>query len=109
MSVHRPPVAIVREDPARGVVLVDVVVIPGAARTVVRGLDPWRHGLSIRVAAKPTEGAANAELLRFLAGHLGVPGSALAIVAGHRSRRKTVSIRGLTRDRIEERLGLREP
>ncbi len=108
MSVHRPPAAIVREDAAKGLVLIDVVVTPSAARTEIRGTDPWRHGLSIRVAAKPTEGAANAELVRFLAARLGVPGSSLRIVAGFRSHRKTVGVRGLARDRIEERLGLRD-
>jgi len=108
MSVHRPPAAMVRENAARGVVLLDVVVTPSAARTEIRGTDPWRHGIVVRVAAKPTEGAANAELLRFLADRLGLPPSAIRIVAGHRSRRKTVAVRGLPRERIEEGLGLRD-
>ncbi len=108
MSVHRPPAAMVREDATRGSVLVDVVVTPSAVRTEIRGTDPWRHGIVVRVAAKPTEGAANAELLRFLARRLALPPSAIRIVGGLRSRRKTVSIRGLTRQQIETGLGLRE-
>lgn len=107
MSVHRPPPAAIRDNAARGAVLLDVVVTTSAVRTEIRGTDPWRHGIVIRVAAKPTEGAANAELLRFLARRLDLPPSAIRIVAGHRSRRKTVSIQGLPRERIEERLGLR--
>ncbi len=107
MSVHRPPAAVVRENASRGVVLLDVVVTPSAARTEIRGTDPWRHGIVVRVAAKPTEGAANAELLRFLAQRLGVALSSIRIAAGHRSRRKTVAIQGLPRERIEQRLGLR--
>lgn len=107
MSVHRPPPAMVRENVARGVVLLDVVVTPSAARTEIRGTDPWRHGIVVRVAAKPTEGAANAELLRFLAQRLELPHSAIRIVGGHRSRRKTVAVTGLPRERIEQRLGLR--
>lgn len=107
MSVHRPPAAVVREDAARAMVLLDVVVTPGAARTEIRGVDPWRHGIVVRVAARPTEGAANVELLRFLAERLGVPPSSVRIRAGHRSRRKTVGILGLARERVEERLGLR--
>ena len=99
----------VRENAGRGVVLLDVVVTPSAARTEIRGTDPWRHGVVVRVAAKPTEGAANAELLRFLAQRLGLPHSALRIAAGHRSRRKTVAIQGLPRGGSEERLGLRGP
>ncbi len=98
----------VREDASRGTVLLDLVVTPSAARTEVRGTDPWRHGIVIRVAAKPTEGAANAELLRFLAKRLELPSSSIRIVGGFRSRRKTVAVRGLPRERIEARLGLRD-
>lgn len=107
MSVHRPVAAVVREDPSTGLVLIDLVVTPSAARTEFRGIDPWRHGIVVRVAAKPTEGAANAELLRFLARHLDVPGSSLRIVAGRRGHRKTVAIHGLSRERVESQLGLR--
>ncbi len=109
MSVHRPPAAMVREDAARRMVLFDLVVTPSAARTEIRGTDPWRHGIVLRVAAKATEGAANAELLRFLAQRLGLPPSSVRIVAGHRSRRKTIGILGLSREHVEARLGLREP
>lgn len=107
MSVHRPPTPILRVDASTGLVLLDVVITPSAARSEIRGTDPWRHGIVVRVAAKPTEGAANAELLRFLAARLGLPASSLRIMAGHRGRRKTIGIRGLAREGVEERLGLR--
>jgi len=107
MSVHRPPAAVVRQDAKTGLVLLDVVVTSSAARTEIRGTDPWRHGIQIRVAAKATEGAANAELLRFLAQRLELPPSSIRLVAGHRSHRKTVGIRGRSRESIEEQLGLR--
>ncbi len=107
MSVHRPPVAMVRQDASTGLVLLDLVVVPSATRTEIRGTDPWRHGLVVRVAAKPSEGAANAELLRFLAEELAIPPSSLRIVAGHRGHRKTVAVRGLSRERIEAKLGVR--
>jgi hypothetical protein len=87
-----------------GAVHLDVVVTPSASRTEVRGMDPWRHGLQIRVAAKATEGAANAELLRFLAGRLVLPPSSVRIVAGRRSRHKTIAVLGLTREQVLERL-----
>lgn len=98
----------VREDAARGTVLLDLVVTPSAARTEVRGTDPWRHGIVVRVAAKATEGAANAELLRFLAKRLELPASSIRIVGGLGSRRKTIAVRGLPRESIEARLGLRD-
>jgi uncharacterized protein len=56
-----------------------------------------RHGdaLKIRIAAPPVDGAANDELIRFLAARLSVPRGAIAITAGGSSRRKTVSIAGI--------------
>jgi len=68
-------------------------IVPRARTTAVAG----RHGdaLKIKVAAPPAGGAANTELIRFLAARLGRPRSAIAITAGQSGRRKTVSISGL--------------
>ena len=73
-----------------------VHVAPRARTTAVAG----RHGdaIRIRVAAPPVDGAANAELVRFVAERLGVSRSAVAIAAGAAGRRKTVEIAGLTTD-----------
>ena len=72
--------------------MLELHVQPGASRTAVAGL----HGdaLKVRLAARPVDGAANAELLRFLAEALGVPRRDLAIEAGATSRRKRVSVAG---------------
>lgn len=68
---------------------------PGAARTGVAGL----HGdaLKIRLAARAVDGAANAELVRFLAGTFDVAKRDVTIEAGETSRRKRVRIRGTHR------------
>ena len=68
-------------------------VVPRARVTGVAG----RHGdaLKIRLAAPPVDGAANDELIRFLAERLSVPRSAVTITAGHTSRRKTVKVTGI--------------
>jgi uncharacterized protein (TIGR00251 family) len=65
-------------------------VVPGASRTAVAGV----HGgaLRVRLAAPPIDGRANAELLRWLSRALGLPGQAVVLVAGERSRRKRVRI-----------------
>jgi len=67
--------------------------VPRARATMVVG----RHGdaLKIRLAAPPVDGAANDELVRFLAEQLGVPRTAVTIAAGHTGRRKTVKITGI--------------
>ena len=68
-------------------------IVPRAATTAVAG----RHGdaLKIRIAAAPVDGAANEELIRFLAERLRIRRSAIAITAGGSSRRKNVAITGL--------------
>ena len=77
-------------------------VAPGAARSAVVG----RHGAKwkVRVAAPAEGGRANAALVRLLAETLAVPQQAVAIVAGHGSRDKTVSLDGIAADEAERRL-----
>ena len=55
------------------------------------------HGdaVKIRLAAPPVDGAANAELVRFVAERLGVPRAAVRIAAGAGSRRKVVEVDGI--------------
>lgn len=78
-----------------------VHVVPGASRTEVAGLHGQR--LKVRVAAPPAKGAANAELLAFLAKRLGVAKRALHLL-GTQNRAKTVAIHDLSptlRDRLQ--------
>jgi uncharacterized protein (TIGR00251 family) len=79
-----------------------VHVVPRAKVTEVAG----RHGdaIRIRLAAPPVDGAANDELIRFLAKRLDVSRSAVRIVRGITGRRKTVSVNGLTSDDLRRRL-----
>jgi uncharacterized protein (TIGR00251 family) len=55
------------------------------------------HGdaIKIKLAAPPVDGAANEELVRFLAERLGVPRGAVQIVAGLTARRKVLQIDGV--------------
>jgi len=71
-------------------------VRPRAKLTEVAGL----HGDAIRVrlAAPPVDGAANDELVRFLAERLGVARRAVRIVGGATARRKVVEIDGVALD-----------
>jgi hypothetical protein len=77
-------------------------IVPRSRVTAVAG----RHGdaVKIRVAAPPVDGAANAELVRFLAARLNVPAARVTIVGGASGRRKTVAIDGLEADAIRAAL-----
>jgi len=77
-------------------------VVPRASATAVAG----RHGdaVRIRVAAPPVAGAANAELVRFMAQQLGVSRGAVTIARGQSSRSKTVTIEGISTDAALARL-----
>jgi uncharacterized protein (TIGR00251 family) len=72
-----------------------VHVQPGAARTQVSGLYDGR--LKVRVAARATDGRANAALVEFIAAGLGVAKRDVLIEAGTTSRRKRLHVIGATR------------
>lgn len=79
-----------------------VTVSPGAARSELVG----RHGdgWKARVAAPPERGRANEALVELLAEALGVPRSAVRVVAGQRAKAKVVEVDGLTAEDVESRL-----
>ena len=89
--------------PGRPVVIA-VHVQPRAASTEVVGM----HGqaLKIRLKAPPVDGAANDELIRFLAARLDVPRRDIEIAGGAAARTKRVRITGtgLTAEEIIRRL-----
>ncbi len=76
-------------------------VKPGSKRNAVLGV---RDGaLKLGVVARPERGKANRAVLKLLAAALGVPPSAITIVAGEASQDKTVLVR-MARDAISRRL-----
>jgi hypothetical protein len=78
---------------------------PGAARTEVAGVNPWRGALQVRIAAEPREGAANEELIRFLAERCSVPRKEIRISYGATSSHKIVYI-PLPSKRVRDLLGV---
>jgi hypothetical protein len=77
---------------------------PRAARTGLAGR--FGDALKVRLKSPPVDGAANEELLRFLAETLRIPKNRVELVAGHSSRRKTVRVEGLHADEASRLLGL---
>ena len=82
--------------------LVTLYVQPRASRTEVSGLHDG--ALRLRVAGPPVDGAANAQIIAFLATRLGIPKSAVQIVSGDSGRRKRVRIEGVSSEDAERML-----
>jgi len=83
-------------------VRLSVRVSPRASRDEIDGL----HGtsLKIRIKAPPVDGKANAYLIKFIAGKLGLPVSAITLERGESSREKHLLIGGLTEREIRSKL-----
>jgi uncharacterized protein len=77
-------------------------VSPGARRPGFAG----RHGdaWKVRVAEPPEDGRANEAVLRLLAETLDVPRGSVALVSGHSSRNKIVTLDGLEQSQTERLL-----
>jgi uncharacterized protein len=75
-------------------VRIAVRVQPRAPRSMVAGVHDG--ALRVRLAAPPVDGAANDELVRLLAGWLGVARRDVSIVGGMASRSKLVEVRGVS-------------
>ena len=83
-------------------VVIEVTARPGASRHGVIGMTGER--LVIGVNSRPEKGKANDELIEYLAHELRVPRSALLIVRGETSRRKTIRIVTHEPTRVSSRL-----
>lgn len=80
-------------------IVIEVLVSPKAKKNKIVGLHDGC--LKIRIAATPTDGKANTELIKFLAKSLGIPSYWIKISSGHTSKRKTLDISGITKEAVE--------
>jgi uncharacterized protein (TIGR00251 family) len=87
---------------SKGGAVLTVHVQAKAARTACVG--PHGDALKIRIAAPPIEGAANRELIRFLADELSLPTAAVRIESGGSSRLKLVRVKGMSAVHVMARL-----
>ena len=66
----------------------------------------WSNGrLKVKIHAPAVDGKANRELLRFLAGELGVRPGDLQIVRGEHAKLKTIRVETLDENALREKLG----
>lgn len=82
----------VRETPD-GVTL-DLEISPGAKETAVRGYNPWRRRIEIRLSEKAEKGKANDQLVSFLSGLFRVNSRYVQIITGMTNSKKSVKIIG---------------
>ncbi|MDR0668739.1 MAG: DUF167 domain-containing protein [Treponema sp.] len=85
-------------------ILMDIKAQGGASKTESGGLKDGR--LKVRIAAAPEDGKANAELRRFIAAALNCAKGEVKLIAGEKSRLKTVEA-PLSRRAQAEALALR--
>jgi uncharacterized protein (TIGR00251 family) len=85
-----------------GAVRFEVHAKPRAKKSKVVG--ERGDAVEIALAAPPVEGAANEELVRFVAKVLGVRQRDIELVRGETSREKLLSVTGLAAAEIESRL-----
>ena len=82
--------------------ILEVTVLPRSSKTALRG--EYDQRLKIALAAPPVEGAANDELVRFLAELLNCGKSAMEIIKGQQGKKKSVLLRGLDPADLAKRL-----
>ena len=85
-----------------------VRVTPKGGRDAVEGWtkdEAGRPVLKLRVAAAAADGAANAAVTALLAKALGVPKSAVRILAGQTARLKRIEVEGIEAALLEQKLG----
>jgi hypothetical protein len=75
---------------------------PRAARSAVVGA--VEDALKIKLAAPPVDGAANEELIRFLAQLFAVPRRAITILSGATAKTKILRLHGLTHEQFTSAL-----
>lgn len=85
-------------------VSLQIHVLPRAGRTEIVG---W-HGdaVKIKLKAPPVDGAANQELVKFLAKTIRVPQSSIHITSGITSRRKRIEVEGVGHGELLAALGI---
>jgi uncharacterized protein len=76
-----------------------VRVVPRAARSEIVG--EHDGALKIRIASPPVDGAANAELIKFLAKTFGLTKAQVEIVGGQTSKSKQIKISNLKGENLK--------
>jgi uncharacterized protein (TIGR00251 family) len=86
--------------------IIDFEVSPGTREVrVPSGYNEWRKRIEAKLKAPPERGKANDELIEALSSLLGVPAARIEITSGATNSRKSVKVKGATREGIIKTLG----
>jgi len=89
-------------EPHRDGTTIDLYVQPRAARSETVGLHDG--ALRLRITAPPVDGAANAEVVAFLAKELRVSKTRVELISGHRGRRKRLLVHDMQAEDVRAKL-----
>lgn len=79
-------------------IIVDFEIIPGSSELGIKGFNPWRNRIIVKLLAKAQKGSANIELIDFLSKLFLINKINISIIKGKHSYQKTIRITGLTRN-----------
>jgi hypothetical protein len=82
---------------------IDLAVTPGSKEEGIRGYDPWRRRINLRVRALPMKGRANKAVTAFLADFFKISTGDVKIIKGKKDNMKTVLL-NIDIERAVERL-----
>ncbi len=88
----------IRFTAAEGVITFTVRAQPRATKSVITG--EVEGALKLKLAAPPVDGAANEELMRFLAKLFAVPRRNVSLLSGATAKTKIIRIAGLTSEQF---------
>lgn len=74
-------------------IVFNIRVVPRSSKSELAGIQ--EDALKVKITAPPVEGKANEECIKLIADKLGVRKSRVAIISGHKSKRKTIAVSGL--------------
>ena len=74
-------------------IVFNIRVVPRSSKSELAGIQ--EDALKVKITAPPVEGKANEECIKLIADKLGVRKSRVAIIAGHKSKRKIIAVSGL--------------
>ncbi len=79
--------------------IISFEVVPGSSRLAVpSGFNPWRRSIEAHLTEEPSRGRANRQLTEELASVLCISELMVVVLSGHKSARKLLLVKGMTKD-----------